>query len=251
MSVIWLDERPDKTPHRIVDVVFECDRKPQSAWLAVAVALALHAGLFLWSENIEPSLELWSADIAARVHAELGRQQLVDVLELPKPTKPIARASHVAPKPAAVPEPASAPAQASQIVAQEPGPVDLTGDAFVTGSASKYAGGVTAPQGTSREAVKAVTADRSQPVTLEGHEWQCAWPREADDQQIDEQSVVLRVVVAQDGRVQEVILVSDPGHGFGQAAVACAKRTKFTPALDRDGRATAARSPPIRVRFTR
>jgi protein TonB len=88
-------------------------------------------------------------------------------------------------------------------------------------------------------------------VSLEGQSWSCPWPPEADSDRIDEQTVVIRVVVDQDGSVKSAEIVVEPGHGFGKAAVACAKNTRFTPAHDRAGNAVRARSPPIRVRFTR
>jgi protein TonB len=88
-------------------------------------------------------------------------------------------------------------------------------------------------------------------VALEGQNWSCPWPREADDAHIDEQTVVIRVVVAADGTVESASVVSDPGHGFGPAAASCAVRTRFIPARDRDGRPIRATSPPLRVRFIR
>jgi protein TonB len=63
--------------------------------------------------------------------------------------------------------------------------------------------------------------------------------------------VVIRVVAAADGRAASAELVSDPGHSFGAAAIACALRTRLSPARDAAGDAVRARSPPIRVRFTR
>ena len=63
--------------------------------------------------------------------------------------------------------------------------------------------------------------------------------------------MVLRVVVDTGGRVTSSELLSDPGHGFGIAALECARNARFDPALDRAGQAYAAASPPIRVRFKR
>jgi protein TonB len=93
--------------------------------------------------------------------------------------------------------------------------------------------------------------DRSTTVSLEGQSWSCPWPPKADSERIDEQTVVIRVVVDPGGSVESAELVVDPGRGFGKAAVACAWDTRFTPAHDRAGNAVRARSPPIRVRFTR
>jgi protein TonB len=93
--------------------------------------------------------------------------------------------------------------------------------------------------------------DRARPVSLKSENWSCPWPREADAQQVDEQTVVIRVVVSADGAAETAKVLADPGHGFGEAAAACAMRTRFTPAGDRRGESIRATSPPIRVRFTR
>jgi TonB family protein len=61
----------------------------------------------------------------------------------------------------------------------------------------------------------------------------------------------VRVTVGPEGRVESVRLVSDPGWGFGAAAVRCARAARFGPALDLQGRPVRASSPPIRVRFSR
>jgi protein TonB len=140
-------------------------------------------------------------------------------------------------------------------------PLDFTGFDIVSGQAPGYAGGVTASTGSSAQAVEAVpgsggdangsVASRARPIRLPARNWDCPWPREADALRIDEQTVVLRVVVTTEGRVTSAELVSDPGHGFGQAALACARRARFDAALDRDGQPFVATSPPIRVRFKR
>ena len=92
---------------------------------------------------------------------------------------------------------------------------------------------------------------RSPPVALASSEWNCPWPVEADGLALDEQVATIRVVVDVRGAVETAELVADPGDGFGRAALACARRTRFSPALDRDGRPIRARSPAIRVHFTR
>jgi protein TonB len=94
-------------------------------------------------------------------------------------------------------------------------------------------------------------ADRSAPVVLASESWSCPWPAEADPLPIDEETVVIRVVVRPDGTTASVAVVSDPGHGFGEAAASCARRTTFVPARAPDGQPVRATSAPIRVRFTR
>ncbi|WP_239470549.1 TonB family protein [Archangium violaceum] len=159
--------------------------------------------------------------------------------------------------------PSSEPARAGEVVAVKEGeaPLDFTGFDIVSGQAESYAGGVTASNGSSARAVEAVAGSgddangtgtsRARPIRLPARNWDCPWPREADTLRINEQTVVLRVVVTPEGQVTSAELVSDPGHGFGQAALACARGARFDAALDRDGRPYAATSPPIRVRFKR
>lgn len=142
-------------------------------------------------------------------------------------------------------------------------PLDLTGETPVIGTIGRGPGTSTAGEngfgsarGTGRRARLASEGgdsgpDLSTPVSLEGQSWSCPWPPEADSERIDEQTVVIRVVVGPNGSVTSAEIVLEPGHGFGKAAVACAMSTRFTPAHDRAGNAVRARSPPIRVRFTR
>jgi protein TonB len=142
-------------------------------------------------------------------------------------------------------------------------PLDLTDQAPVVGTSGRGTGspvgngdGLGSARGNGDKPGLASTGqisgpDRSTTVSLEGQSWTCPWPPEADSEQIDEQTVVIRVVVDPDGSAESAEIILEPGHGFGKAAVACALRTHFTPAHDRDGNAIRTRSPPIRVRFTR
>jgi periplasmic protein TonB len=256
---------------RLVDVIFGL-AAPERRWrvgVALALALLAHGGLWGWTWMLQPSLETWAAGVAARVHAEHSR---VEVVELPPP-RPPARPPPPAPSPApaatrqrpAAPEPTPAgpppPAQAASVVArvEAPGePVDLTATTFVTGSAEAFAGGATSTTGTGAGPGGGPTAsgppgesDRSSPVSLEGDQWDCPWPPEAEAEDLLEQLVVLQVRVRADGRAEAAQVLADPGHGFGAAAQACALTTRFQPARGRDGRPVAAASPPLRVRFLR
>ncbi len=260
--------RQDPRP-RIVDAVFAAATPEHRLPMLVAmlVAVAIHVSVLAWAVHSERSLESWSAAVAARVHAELSREQFVELAKPPpppppteqkppKPSLPKARAVHRGP-PTQRPPP---PAQAGNIIAREPNPnapADLTGETFVTGTASTYAGGVTASRGTNPVAVQTREVDPrappgapdlSRPVSLEEKDWNCPFPRETES---DEQTVVLGVVVRADGTVESVKVLADPGHGFGPQAFVCAMRTKFSPAHDRQGRPIKAQSPPLRVRFTR
>lgn len=188
--------------------------------------------------------------MAALIHEELNAQAPIAIETPPvpelesKPKPPVRRV--IAPKPA----PPAAAAQVISVDARSKGPVDLTENTFIVGNSKTYVGGITSSQGTS---IKPVLDKPSlaRSVLLAANEWRCAWPASAVNEDIYEQFVVLSVVVAANGKVEQANLVSDPGYGFGGAAVNCALRTRFTPALDADGKPIRARSPSIRVRFTR
>lgn len=248
-------------------------------WL---VAFAAHAMLWAAAQRSEPSIETWSARMALLIHADLSQRPPVglDSAPLPppaaaptEPAKPalpvVARAPRAAssrPSPAAIQQTSPSSAGSAITTPAAPSePVDLSANTVVAGTAAVYAGGVSAAAGPSKFAqpnasnvstfgtTPSTTAPRSaaRPVQLDAKDWRCPWPRAALDQDVFEQSVTLRVVVGADGAVQTATLLSDPGNGFGAAALACAKSTRFSPARDASGRATSATSPPIRVRFTR
>ncbi|HET8932034.1 MAG TPA: TonB family protein [Polyangiales bacterium] len=260
----------DKTPV-LVDAVFgreRAERRSHRAALAWTLALALHAALFFLARLSGPSLETWSARIAAMVHRDLNANAptAIETLNPPPPPPAAPKPEPESPPPPkaaspAIPRSPAAPAQAAKIIAAD-SPVDLTGDTFVTGTASAYAGGATTSSGTSSAAVsssalatQAPASTKSsapaQPVSLTSERWQCPWPAAALAQDLYEQSVVVRAWVRADGSVERVSVVSDPGYGFGAAAIACALHTRFNPARNARGEALRALSPPIRVRFTR
>jgi protein TonB len=259
-----VSERPRRVAGlRIVDAVFERGRV-HASWrfaAAPAAALVVHALVLTWA----------IVNGARRLPPPAAPEPVVELVAAPPPPAPPPpappppaprRAEARTPRthaPAAPPP----PAQAGKIVAQEPDPrdpVDLGDRGFVTGTGQTYAGGATTTTGTNTHAVESrevdprstdTTPDHSSSVGLVDDDWSCPWPHEADDREIDEQIVVLRIVVRPDGTVESARAVTDPGFGFGEAAVACAERTRFLPARGRDGNAIRAGSPPIRVRFTR
>lgn len=269
----------------IAELVLAAAPPPRSrGGIALALALFAHAGLGVVILGSQPTLEAWSADVAARVHDELTRLELADFEEAPRveperapepppaPAEAATAAASEAPPQGPAPPPRSPPARAGRVVAAPPGALDLTGDVVVTGQASTYAGGATAPQGTSDRPVPKASSepgpaapspeprpapegpprrDRSRAVALAADEWNCPWPDAAESLALDEQVAVIRVVVGPGGSVESAEIVEDPGDGFGAAALACARRTRFTPALDGEGRAIRARSPAIRVHFYR
>jgi protein TonB len=124
---------------------------------------------------------------------------------------------------------------------------------------------VTAPNGKSDQAVRAEdvdpdgavqeggggSGDSGRAIGLDRTDWECPWPEEAEELSVDEQTVVLRAVVGPTGSPKSASLISDPGFGFGEAALSCARQYDFQPALDEEGEPYTATSPPIRVQFTR
>jgi len=157
-----------------------------------------------------------------------------------------------------------APAEAGEVVAAAPdAPADFTNFSITTGTGARYRGGVTASSGSSQRAIHSAAIDRAgalgssgalslaKPVRLEVRHWKCPWPEEADLLAVDEETVVLGVEVDAEGVVQSASIVSDPGHGFGAAALRCARQNRFLPATNELGQPISANSPPLRVRFSR
>jgi protein TonB len=240
---------------------------------AALVSLALHGAL---SVLVWRSFGAQLGEASARVPIEVSFEAAVtppDPAAVPPPTDevrapaiarpsepqrvraPVQRTEPVAPSTG---EPASGPDLGSSL------PVDLTGETLLAVSSHPSAGGSTGSAssgagvgraGGGRPSASSVggdgASDRSGAVSLPNQNWSCPWPPEADAEKIDEVTVSIRVVVSVSGAVEAVTVLSDPGHGFGQAATACALRSRFTPARDREGRPVRATSPPILVRFTR
>ena len=171
---------------------------------------------------------------------------------------------------AASPQP---PAQAAAVLTKQPDPdqpVDLTGDSFVVGSASNYAGGETASNGTNRNAVSGNTGtptssgrsratgaspgsgqDLSRAASIMGGSaWNCPFPAEADGDGVDNAVVTIRVDVSSAGTVRNVVVLGDPGHGFAREARRCATSKQWAPTLDHDGKAIQG-AVTLRVRFDR
>ncbi len=292
-----------KSAPQIVELVFGATRvQPQRQRLPAALAIAglAHLALVVWALGSRPSLEHWSAELAARVHTDLTHVEVVEIAtpktpsnapeeppeeppeELPPPAEETSDDSPPTPTKASPTRPKeqvrqAPPAAAGRVLAADPNaPVDLSDNAFVGGQGSTYAGGVTSASGTGTQAgghgdakarprpgqkspkqtakkKKSRRDDRSQSVQMRPGEWRCAWPSAAIGEPIHEQVVVLRVRVDAQGELIDARLLDDPGRGFGQAALACARaqRDLFTAARDPMGTAIRAWSPPIRVRFYR
>ena len=278
---------PAASAPRIVDLVFAHDvpRPRVRALLAGGLTLVGYGAIMALLFGSRLSLETWSAELAARVHADLAREDAIEIAPPPPPPvekpppPPVVEDPPPPPAPSAANPPRSPsprptapppPAQAGQVIARAADPdepADLTGNNFVTGTAKTYVGGATTTGGTGKKpvspedlaalsqkaAAKAAprAPSRARSVALDEPDWRCPWPREAEGEEIDEQTAVVRVVVANDGRVESAAIVTDPGHGFGAAAAACARSARYTPALDDSGAPIRGTSPPIRVHFIR
>lgn len=214
------------------------------------------------------------AETAARLHDAIAASERVVELtppaqQQPPPTAPrpamrapgVTRAARAVRMPGP-PRPAPTAPAAAGLAALADEPVDFTASAFIVGSAPTFPDGGTAARasgGLAGDGVGAPSgreasvraASRARAVSLDQAAWACPWPAEADAEQVNERTVILRVAVRPDGRAADVDLLSDPGLGFGPAARACALATRFEPARDADGRPVAARSGPIRVHFFR
>lgn len=179
------------------------------------------------------------------------------------------------------PEPEAAPAAAEsgKVLTSEPEPdepLDLTGEGFISGTGSRFSGGVTTSDGTSNKAVRNVDArgdgvqgaqgktdgargtappavDKSRPAGLPpGANWNtCGFPPEADAEQINQARVRVVVVVGTDGRPTSVNVLSDPGYGFGRIARNCAMRFTYPPGLDKLGNPAPRATRPFAITFTR
>ncbi len=259
--------------------------------VALLVAACLYSAIVVATWRSGPPLDGWAILLAGKIHRDLARLEGVTTAppepepepERPPPPEPVPEdipppsepAPETSPPKLAKAEPSTRrqparprtpPAQAGRALTSEgEAPVDLTG--IVTGDGALYAGGSTAQGGGAKTPVKdaSPTPPSAPPPTPKtkparsrarapapvAGDWDCAWPAAADRLEINEASATVRVTVDRRGRPLKVKVVRDPGHGFGEAAIRCAARARFTPALDDDGARTQATSPPIRVRFTR
>lgn len=255
----------------------------------VALAILLHGGMAAGATAAALFGEIfaWHRGLAESVALRLGQTYDIEVPKPEEPPKPEPEPAKEEPKPepAAVvkeqpkdepPPPPPAAAEAAKVLMQEPtkdDPLDFTGNTFVQGSGSTYAGGTTQAGGTSKTAVynpaavatgvpggtgtapapAAPKVDRSRAASLSGStDWSdCPFPAEADAEQIDQSFVTIQVKVRPDGSAESVTVVQDPGHGFGREARKCAMRKKYGNALDADGNPIGGQTKPFRVRFQR
>jgi periplasmic protein TonB len=237
------------------------------------VAAWLMAGFMGWHDDIRGRVrERMLSEYSLEIEPEATKPEPEKEPEPPKPQEPTPKApeAKVADKQEA---PAPAAAQAGKIMAADPDdkPVDF-GSAFVQGNGDQYAGGKTDQNGTNKTKVTSVAAagtgspgpvgtgaqitvappkDCARGTRLRGGSaWDCAFPPEADTEQIDQASAVIEVTVNAGGRVDGVRIVQDPGHGFGRAARACAMSKAFDAAVGNECTPIAS-TKSFRVNFNR
>jgi len=176
-------------------------------------------------------------------------------LEEPHPVQP-RRLRH-----AAAPPP---PAQASQVLTRaSDGPVDLSGFSIATGHAATYGGGYTSGNGTNRGAV-ASNAARTlpHPARTSGpsqeraaqparRDWSCGWPEDAQETDLRETRVIVKVDVSADGDPTAVQVQGGALAGFEEAARRCALSEQYRPALDVVGKRVPGETPLLLVHFVR
>jgi len=93
--------------------------------------------------------------------------------------------------------------------------------------------------------------DRSRAAGLaDARNWDCSFPRAADDEGIESARVTLDVQIAADGSVRKATVMADPGFGFGQEARRCALRRRWLSQLDRAGEPVVGRATVV-VNFVR
>ncbi len=228
-------------------------------------------GLAMFADDVRGHVEMRLAEI----EIDVTRDDAPPMPAVEPVVKEITPTVAKDPTPKDAPPQAASPAAAAQALTakEDPNaPLDLTGNTIVTGSASAYAGGNSSNDGTSTVPVRTIpvasgvpggtgtgtapasTVDRSRSAgLLGGNEWNCSsfWPTEAEVAQVDEAVVKIQVSVSAEGLAQTVKILSDPGNGFGGAAIRCAKRQRFRTALDRDGNPQAGNTNPFNVRFNR
>jgi len=176
-------------------------------------------------------------------------------------TPPPPRTVHRAPPPAA--------AQAGRVVTApvDPNkPLDLTQFEMPVGKSEAYAGGFTAPSGTSRVAVNDPRANArgvgggtgttaggslARPAAPARRDWSCPWPDEEQSSDLREARVVVRIQVDRDGRAAAIEVLGSPSPPFAVAARACARSEAFAAARDDAGRPIPGTIPSLSIHFVR
>ena len=126
---------------------------------AIAHGAAALTGLWTFAEKVDARVAartLTTVDIDVQPPASKPEPEPEPEPELEPPTpKPVEQPRPQTPEPTEAPPPEAA--EAGKLLTAEPDPnepIDLTGEGFVTGDGTRYAGGITASTGTSKTAVR-------------------------------------------------------------------------------------------------
>ena len=140
-------------------------------------------------------------------------------------------------------------------------PVDLSSFSIATGHAQTYAGGLTSANGTShlaspnaaRTLPRAARTAPSQARAAQParKDWSCGWPAEAEETDLRETRVIVKVDVSADGDATAAQVQGSALSGFAEAARRCALSEQYRPALDATGRRIAGETPLLMVHFVR
>lgn len=237
-------------------------------WLTVSwlLALGVHTGVaaLLMRGSIPLRPPLRPPELSFELEPEVPVPQPKAEVR-PDATPPATPAAHAWP-----PKIAAASAHAANILQQSAAPeqpVDFS-DAIVTGTSATFAGGTTTSTGqdarpgtvsnpfgspaTSGDSQASPSSiDRSRAARIAGgFNWNCPFPDNSEAEGVDRAVATIRIQVDAAGRTGGVSIVSDPGHGFGEAARRCASGRRWNPALDRAGNVSAS-SVLVAVRFVR
>jgi protein TonB len=267
-------------------------RERQADIGALVLAVALHfwggAGAATSLFDLSSFTNLVRANVTSRLEAtveveppepEPEQAEEPEPDEEPEPEEALQAPEAPESETAVEPEAAPAAAEAGKVLTSEPDPeepLDLTGEGFISGTGTRFSGGVTTNDGTSTKAVRNLAArgdgvqgaqgktegargtappavDKSRPAGLPpGANWNsCGFPPEADAEQINQARVRVVVVVGADGRPTSVNVLNDPGYGFGRIARNCAMRFTYPPGLDKFGNAAPRATRPFAITFTR
>jgi hypothetical protein len=141
----------------------------------------------------------------------------------------------------------------------------LTGFDLVVGQGEAYAGGYSSAAGTSKKAVEdtipkaggvpdaepPAAPDLSRLASPLDRDWACAWPEEAQDTELRDARVTVRVTVDENGSPSHVDVFGGPPGGFTEAARRCAEHERYRVALDTSGRPIPGSTNLFNVHFVR
>ncbi len=240
--------------------------------VAFVAALAAHTAFAVAAMTLHTCPAPASPAPRAPLRATLQRATPKPALP-PEPARPADRSPPLSRERPVTSSTPPAPAQVGRVVAQDPdtsAPLDMTSFDLVVGKGAAYAGGYSSAAGTSQHAVlehgaktsgvpdarPAPTApppapDLSRPASPLHRDWACAWPEDAQDSELRDARVTVRVSVDPSGLPSRIAVLSAPPGGFAEAAQSCAGQQRYRPALDAAGNPLAADTPLLNVHFVR